>query len=117
MQVVVVPPISITQGLECNPNWRMRDRYANEYVDLTDWSGVFSLFDEHRAIVHTQALVLSELGEIALSIPATTTATFTDGRALCGLLAGAYQIDLTAPEAALSEKWQGAALIFRNLTA
>ncbi len=115
MQIVVLPSVLITQGLEANLNWRMRDRAANAFVDLSDWSGAFSLFDQDRVLIFTAPLGLYDDGIIAINIPAATTAGFANGRPLGGREVFSFQIDLTSPEPALSQKWQGVAQIEKDL--
>lgn len=115
MSVVVLPSVKITQGLEANLNWRMRDRAANAFVDLSNWSGVFSLYDAGKTQIFTAPLGLYADGMITISIPAETTADFAGGAALGGREVFAFQIDLASPEPSLSQKWQGVAQMEKDL--
>lgn len=108
--VVVLPPVSITQGLPFYLEMVFKD--IDGPVDLSGWTGTFALsvkpFDEPFFSI---ACDLDENGVIRVQIEGTSTDTFDAPERIGGGPFACYQIFLSAPSSEFDQIWQGTANI------
>lgn len=108
---VILPPICITQGVEFFQRVLFED--SGGPVDLTDWTGTFSLsarpFDRP---FYTTGLVLGgAVGDVRVTIPIEDSAEFEVDPVLGGSPVAFAQWYLVAPDPTQSQVWQAPAKI------
>jgi len=113
--VLILPTISMVQGVDFSQVWRFLTNYPTPRtpIDLSNWSGEFTLSDAVAEPFFRAPLTLLASGDITLTIPAATTATFRPARQVGGRAAAEFQIRLEAPLPELSQVWQGGVSIAR----
>jgi hypothetical protein len=115
-QPVILPTIALTQGLQFDGYWRFMSNYPipRSPVNLAQWSGRFDITETASgAVLYSAPLTLTNMGDISIIIAPEITATLNPARQVGGRAAAEFQIKLDAPEADLSQVWQGGVSIAR----
>ena len=112
--VLSLPAIKIVQGVQFDGGWQFTSSYPAERspIDLTTWTGTFIIADElDSEPLLTVAPVLSETGDITVTLTADQTAALDPARQVGGRAAAIFQITLRAPSPEFDQVWQGAVSI------
>ena len=109
-EVVILPAISIIQGVEFYQEYRFDD--VDGPIDLTGWTATAALSDApFNAPFWTGVPTLASNGVITVTIPAATTLEFPVKAKVGGVGSAVFQIRLTAPAPEFHRVWQGPAII------
>lgn len=108
---VILPPISITQGVAFFQRWVFEDSAGP--IDLTGWTGTYALSKRpfEKPFHEGDCALGGTVGDIQISITAEETATFEAKPILGGAPNAILQIKLVSPLPTQNQVWQTNATI------
>jgi hypothetical protein len=110
MEVVILPSLSIVQGLEFYQEYAFQDNDGP--IDLSDWEVSFALSSRpFDAPFHQQDIAAGADGIVRVAIAADETRGFEALPRIGGAPSAMFQIKLIAPAPDVSQVWQGPAII------
>lgn len=108
---VILPPITIAKGVEFFQRILFED--GGSPVDLTDWTGTFSLSERpfEKPFYTTDLVLGGVVGDVRVTIPVTDSASFEVDPVLGGSPVAYAQWYLVAPDQTKNQVWQAPAKI------
>ena len=104
---VILPPISITQGVEYFQRYVLSD--SSGPMDLTGWTGTIALSKRpfEKPFFTGDVTLGGAAGTVDVTIPVADNVTFDVDPILGGSPVAVQQIYLVAPDATQNQVWQG----------
>lgn len=114
---VILPPVCITQGVDFFERILFQD--GNDPVDLTGWTGTFSLSNRpfEKPFYSTDLVLGGVVGDVRVTVPLADSASFPVDPVLGGSPVGVAQWYLVSPDPTKNQVWQAPLKVAGKLNA